>query len=255
VNVCSSLLWKLGEVPKRGARARASAVRCCGVWCTPRSRRGKGAGVRAPRRLPLRVCLPASEIWRTEDKADRLKQGACARALLSYASVGNGTHRTAGGASLGSACARPALVLAPLGGEVFMNFLKSVIGICACGGTTGGPCPRLRGVMPHNYSLTHYCYQLSPRPPSLSPSCPALAPTQKPADTEQELHIHARTQRDRQTETHTHTHTHTHTQSHTSESGANSKDAELIRSTARGTRVSWRFSPHKQQQDQAAGSF
>ena len=103
------------QVPKRGARARASAARCCGVWCPPRSsRHGKGAGVRAPRRLPLRVCLPASEIWRTEDKADRLKQGACARALLPHASVGNGTHRTAAGASLRSACARPALALSPL---------------------------------------------------------------------------------------------------------------------------------------------
>ena len=48
------------QVPKRGARARASAARCCGVWCPLRSsRRSKGAGVRAPRRLPLRVCLPA----------------------------------------------------------------------------------------------------------------------------------------------------------------------------------------------------
>ena len=118
--------------PLENARRPTSATRqlLCGAYHSPpmrvaeghalrSSRRSKGAGVRAPRRLPLRVCLPASEIWRTEDKADRLKQGARARALLPHASVGNGTHRAAAGASLGSACASPALALTPLSAVVF----------------------------------------------------------------------------------------------------------------------------------------
>ena len=78
----------------------------------PAKQRGRRPRAKAPPSASLLACL--SEIWRTEDKADRLKQGACARALLPHASVGNGTHRTAAGASLRSACARPALALSPL---------------------------------------------------------------------------------------------------------------------------------------------
>jgi hypothetical protein len=120
VNVCSRLLWNWEREDKQtGSKTGRAGTGFCGTLLRdmmptaqqPAKQRGQRPRAKAPPSACLLACL--SEIWRTEDKADRLKQGACARALLPHSSVGNVTHRTAAGASLRSACARPALALSP----------------------------------------------------------------------------------------------------------------------------------------------